>query len=308
MTSSDDIWDPSIPVEKNHYNWKDEPAVIPAAKKVPTGALTVVDLFSGCGGFSEGFRQAGFKSVFAVDIHGPSVATFRHNHPTACAVLGDMRRLTDGQIESAIPVSSVDVVTAGVPCQGFSLNNRKRWDEDDRNFLFQEFIRVVQLLQPKVVVLENVAGLAMAANGAFKRAIADAIEESGYEVDFNVLNAMEHGVPQRRMRVFFMGVRRGLEIRWPRPTHGPGLLKPVTVWQAIGDLPVLRSGDSSDVYTESPFSKYQKAMRGGCSVLLNHQAPDHPDSVIRKIEETRPGEPLYPKFKQRIRACPKFCV
>lgn len=304
MTKTLGIWDPSIPPESNHYNWTGEPVVVPRSRNPNEGALTVVDLFCGCGGFAEGFRQAGFEAVLSVDIHKPSVDTFRFNHPTASVIMGDMRKVSDSQVESVVGSSHVDVISAGVPCQGFSLNNRKRWDQDERNFLFREFIRVVDLFQPSVVVLENVSGLRMAANGAFKHAITEAIHESGYDVQSEILNALEFGVPQRRQRVFFVGVRQGLEWFWPDPTHGAGLLQPVSVWSAIGDLPAIMAGEESSTYIEPPSTDYQRYMRQSASTLLNHCAPNHPAEVIDKIAKTLPGQPMYPRFKQRIRLHP----
>jgi DNA (cytosine-5)-methyltransferase 1 len=298
------VWDKTIPPEKNIYFWDGEPKVIPPTVSPSRDKPTCIDLFCGCGGFSEGFRQAGFEAVLGVDIHKPSVDTFRYNHPSATVILGDMRKLSDDKLRDAITDRSIDVITAGVPCQGFSLNNRKRWDEDDRNFLFREFIRAVRLFKPKFVVLENVSGLAMAASGAFKKAISEAVTESGYRVQFALLNAAEYGVPQRRQRVFFVGYRDDFDFRWPEPTHHGSASPFVTVWQAIGDLPQIGPNEERSAYDQPLFSEFQKRMRGDQNVLLNHQAPNHPADVIEKIRSTAPGKPIYPKFKQRIRLHP----
>ena len=296
-------WEPGTPVEQNACYWSDEPAVIPRTAKIPAGALTVVDLFCGCGGFSVGFELAGFHSLIGADIHPPSVATFARNHPTASMIVGDMRRVKDETIIEAAGGHRVDVVAAGVPCQGFSLNNRKRHDKDDRNFLFREFIRIMNLFSPSVVLLENVSGLASSANGAFKESICHAIEESGYRVDCEMLNALDYGVPQKRRRLFFLGVRPGVKLRWLKPTHGPGRANPiVTVWDAIGDLPQVGPGEMADQYDKDPFTDYQRFMRKSCRTELhNHEAPNHPSETIEKIGATIPGKPIYPKFPQRIR-------
>jgi DNA (cytosine-5)-methyltransferase 1 len=303
--SDRDSWQPGTPIESNAYNWTNEPVVLEASRSIADGARIAIDLFCGCGGFSEGFRAAGFQAALAADIHPPSLATYRKNHPEATAILGDLRKVDEQHAFALLGGRQVDVIAAGVPCQGFSLNNRKRWDEDDRNLLFREFIRFVHIARPHVVVLENVSGLRSAGNGRFKEAIADAIQDAGYYVQFRVLNAADFGVPQKRQRVFFVGVRPGIEFRWPRSTHGAGTDSPwIGVWDAIGDLPALSPGQAAGEYDRAPFSDYQRFMRNGATVLLNHQAPNHPADVIRKIACTTPGAPMYPKFKQRIRLHP----
>jgi DNA (cytosine-5)-methyltransferase 1 len=296
-------WTPGTPIEANFHNWTDEPFVVPRTRQSEAGRPTAVDLFCGCGGFSTGFESAGFQSVLACDIHPPSVNTFAKNHPGASVIVGDMRKVSDNAIADAVGLPRVDLVAAGVPCQGFSLNNRKRWDNDERNFLFREFIRVVNLLQPSAVLLENVSGLRSAANGEFVHAIEGAIARAGYRVQSCMLNAVEYGVPQKRRRVFFLGVRPYLDSWWPVPTHvNPA--KYVSVWDAIGDLPQIGSSEASGSYDAPATTDYQRRMRRGARKLLNHVAPSHPDEVIEKIARTEPGKPMYPKFKQRIRLHP----
>jgi DNA (cytosine-5)-methyltransferase 1 len=300
--TSSDAWRRGTPVEANVYNWDGEPFVIPRDRPL-SSAPVAVDLFCGCGGFSTGFEMAGFQSALGADIHPPSVKTFTQNHPAASMIVGDMRKVSDNLVVDAVGAARVDLVAAGVPCQGFSLNNRKRWDRDERNFLFREFIRVVHLLQPRVVLLENVSGLRSAANGEFVTAIEQAIADAGYRVRSTLLNAADYGVPQRRRRVFFLGVRPDLDLWFPIATH-PAPEDHVTVWEAIGDLPQIGAAESSTRYGDAPFSDYQRLMRAGWSQLYNHVAPAHPPEVIEKISRTTPGSPIYPRFKQRIRLHP----
>jgi DNA (cytosine-5)-methyltransferase 1 len=305
--SKKDIWDPSAPVEANRENWNEDPVLIKGDHSlVPTGSFTLVDLFCGCGGFSTGFEMGNFRSILATDINKPSVETFRRNHPWADVILGDMQIVENKLVEEAIGERRVDVIAAGVPCQGFSLNNRKRWIHDERNFLFKEFIRVVEILKPRIVILENVSGLMSSASGAFMHSIADAIASCGYNVDFDMLNAVDYGVPQKRRRVFFIGADTDIEIFWPKPTHGPGRPKPhVTVWEALGDLPQIGANESSSHYDKEPLTDYQRRMRRGCDdTLWNHEAPKHPPATVKKIAAIEPGKPIYPKFKQRIRLHP----
>jgi DNA (cytosine-5)-methyltransferase 1 len=302
---SHDVWDPSVEVETNFYNWEGDPVTTPA--KQPANADFVhADLFSGCGGFSVGFEQAGFTTQLAIDIHPPSLHTLRENHPHSATICGYILRVS-AQVASKFLTKYLKhlVVTAGVPCQGFSLSNRKRHDNDKRNFLFREFIRIASELHPTCVVLENVSGLVSTMNGAFKRDIAEAIREIGYDVYFAMLNAADYGVPQKRKRIFFVGVPRGRTWLFPETTCGPGKIKYRTVADAIlGDLPELEASESSTQYSGPPTSEIQKYLRGNQHLLLNHQAPSHPLSTIQKISATIPGQPMYPKFKQRIRLDP----
>ena len=298
------VWSKSVESEKNPYFWEDKPQLIGPRENCSENKFFMVDLFCGCGGFSVGFEWAGFVPILGVDIHPQSLETFSNNHARAAVIKGDMRKVTTRLLREAVQGRHISVIAAGVPCQGFSLCNRKRHKNDQRNFLFLEFIRCVKLFKPEFVLLENVSGLASMANGVFKRDISFAIEECGYEVDFRILNAINYGVPQLRQRVFFLGARNDLEIRWPAPASGINGGKVVTVWDAIGDLPILEAGQSKNEYDKNPFTGYQKYMRSGCCSLKNHSAPNHPQEVIDKIAATKPGMPMYPKFKQRIRLNP----
>jgi DNA (cytosine-5)-methyltransferase 1 len=299
-----DSWEPGTPIEKNAHNWEEEPHLRTGRDELPDG-LRMVDLFCGCGGFSAGFRMADIHSVLGLDIHPPSLNTFQNSHPWANAILGDIREVDLSLIEESLNGDDIDVITAGVPCQGFSRNNRKRHDEDDRNFLFREFIRVSDALKPPVILLENVSGLKSAAGGGFANAIGGAMEEIGYSVKFVTLNAADYGVPQTRKRVFFLGTRDGVEVRWPKKTHGSGRERGhVGVWEAIGDLPQIEAKESTEEYDRDPFTQYQEKMRGDANTVHNHIAPKHPSSTVERIAGTEPGEPMYERFKQRIRLHP----
>lgn len=304
--SSMSVWDPRVEVETNHYNWTDDPVHTPPNRQLENdqSSYFMVDLFSGCGGFSVGFESAGFKSILAIDIHPPSLETFAKNHPGSATILGDIRKIPTEMVLKALDGKHVSIVTAGVPCQGFSLCNRKRFDEDKRNFLFKEFLRIAGAIKPDVVLLENVSGIRTAGNGSFTREIEKGIATLGNKTSVQMLNAADFGVPQKRTRVFFMGVNQGIEIRWPTRTHGIGKTPYVTVWEAIGDLPSIESGESATKYVSGPKTTYQEKMRSGADLLLNHEAPSHPQETIDKIRNTKPGHPMYPKFKQRIRLHP----
>lgn len=303
-----DVWDKSVEVESNHYNWDGEPIVNLARVTPRKTDLLHIDLFSGCGGFSVGFEQAGFTTELAVDIHPPSLETLHRNHHSATTILGDIRKVDSRMIRERVSSLKVpSVITAGVPCQGFSLANRKRNAGDKRNFLFKEFIRIANDIKPTAVILENVSGLVSTKDGEFKSAISGAITDLGYDVHFALLNAADYGVPQKRRRVFFVGLPRGMPWLFPFKTHGPNRSKGyVTVEEAIlGDLPELDAGEISTQYRRKPKLDFERYIRGDVTLLTNHQAPNHPLETIERIAGTRPGAPMYAEFRQRIRLHPK---
>ncbi len=301
--NSKSVWDKTVQVEQSRYIWHGAPIVHEPLSDDPCTNFTVAEFFSGCGGTSKGFEMAGFDVVFGSDYHRPSIESFRHNHKKAVTILADARRLRADTVLDALGGRKIDVLIAGVPCQGFSLNNRKRWEKDERNFLFLEFMRFVRELGPRIVLLENVSGLRSTANGSFVHAIKAAIESAGdYSVTHRMLNAADYGVPQLRERIFFVGTPRGFSFEWPEPTHGPIAGIPYrTVFDAISDLPKLESGGEATEYGRDPETEYQVMMRHRSKKLINHVAPRHPESTIKKIGATKPGDPIYPRFTQRIR-------
>ena len=296
------VWNKKIEAESNSYNWLDKPKIISSLRKEKNDFIHI-DLFSGCGGFSEGFHQAGFKTEVAIDIHPPSMETLLNNHKSTNGIVGDIKKVKENTINDLISnKKSIKVLTAGVPCQGFSLSNRKRHSEDKRNYLFKEFIRIAKFINPDAVILENVSGLASTKDGFFKKNISKAISDLGFDVSFSIINSADYGLPQTRRRVFFIGVRKGLKWLFPQKTHGINLKPYVTVKDAIlGDLPKLKNKEEKTIYISKPTSDYQKYLRRENKVLTNHVSPNHPESTIKKILNTKPGFPMYPKFKQRIR-------
>jgi len=296
-------WSTEVPVEVNSYYWNDDPIFSPANKNRSNSKPKVAELFCGLGGLSQGFIQAGFDLTLGADIHEPSIDSYKANHPTSSTLLGDLKKVSSAQMKSFLVQSETEIMLAGVPCQGFSLANRKRHDDDERNQLFRDFLRLAKPIKPKAVVIENVSGMRSAAGGGFVSAIRNAIEdELNLEVHVLFLNAADFGVPQTRSRLFFVGLPRGSRWVEPSPTHGPKVGVPYrTVRDAIFDLPSLASGEFADEYTKDPISELAIMLRGKETKLTNHEAPNHPQTTIDRIRATKPGSPLYSTFKQRIR-------
>jgi DNA (cytosine-5)-methyltransferase 1 len=294
------IWDKSIKVEENGYYWNKKPEFIKGSNLHTTNKV-IVEFFCGCGGTSLGFEMAGFEVILGVDIHQPSIKTFKTNHPNCSTILGDIKKINPKEVLDFLEGREIDVLIGGVPCQGFSLNNRKRHEGDERNLLYKEFVKFVKILKPKAVVLENVSGMRSAGNGEVVKNIERDLSEAGnMTVKSQMLFAPDYGVPQKRQRLIFVGIKDDVfNFGDIVKTHKPENY--VTVKDAIGDLPSLQPKESSKKYKCEPFSDYQKFMRTGSQTITTHVAPNHPADTVEKIRSTIPGQPMYPKFKQRIR-------
>lgn len=242
-------------------------------------SLTAIDLFCGAGGLSEGLRQAGFDVRAGSDFNEAAGATFERTHGNANFLGGPIQGLTVNDFLSAskLRVGELDVLTGGPPCQAYSVYNHKRGMNDARSTLFREYLRIVEGLMPRWVVMENVTGITSAGNGAALRAIVEGFTSLGYRIEWRVLRAEEYGVPQERRRFVFMGNRTGEPIVWPEPTHGTELgLKPlITVYDAISDLPILHNGEAAvgHNYASDARTEYQVELREGSTGVFNHSAP-----------------------------------
>jgi len=238
--------------------------------------LTVIDLFCGAGGLSEGFRQAGFTVLAGNDFDERAGETFAATHPEATFLPGPIQNWSaDAILQAAqLEAGELTVLVGGPPCQGFSVYNHQRGLQDARSSLYREYLRVVEGLNPEWVVLENVTGMTSAGGGGAVNAIVSGLEALGYHVESQILKAEEYGVPQERRRLVFIGNRIGQPIPWPTKTHGPGLVPFTTVRDAIGDLPSLRNGEDRGVesYPVAAFSAYQRLMRRDSERVANHSA------------------------------------
>jgi len=237
------------------------------------GAPTVVDVFSGCGGMSTGFKDAGFEILLAVDNWAPALRTYSTNHPTSSVMQLDLGSPNSINTLSSISLPRVDVVIGGPPCQGFSISG-KRLIDDPRNSLYRGFLATVELYEPKVFVLENVPNMLSIGNGTFYHSLIDEIKSLGYTPFTHILLASSFGVPQNRRRAFIVGLRESHAYSFPDPVYGPGLLPYRTVWDAISDLPA-QSVRDGEPYAVEPKSEYQKLMRDGSAGIYNHETTRH---------------------------------
>lgn len=194
--------------------------------------LKFIDLFSGCGGFSKGFEMAGMECLLGVDFNKDAIDTFLRNHKRAKAHCGDISDITPRKLREYLDGQTVDIVIGGPPCQGFSTVGKGETG-DDRNFLFQEFVRIVRLTKPKAIVLENVTGLLAKKNEKVLDLIFSQFERLGYKMDARVLCADEYGVAETRRRTIIMGTKGDVMPQFPKVTHGDRGERPIST---LGDV------------------------------------------------------------------------
>ena len=244
-------------------------------------SFKILDLFCGAGGFSYGMHKNNhFTTVVASDFNEKAADTFAFNMPEASVIVGDIK---DHEIKNQIIERSkergVNMIIGGPPCQGFSMKGKKLGLNDERNFLFREYLSVVEALSPEVFVIENVKSLLSTAGGWFREEILAYIQKLGYSVKYGVLNAKDFGVPQSRERAIFI-CSKSKTINLPT---GKGVL--TTVRDAISDLAYLESGEGEEVsrYLMQPQSDYQRCMRNESGILYNHVASKHSDLALEKL-------------------------
>lgn len=247
----------------------------------------ILDLFCGAGGMSYGMeKNHHFSTAVALDYNEHALKTFKYNMPLTEVVCGD---ITNEDIQKRIVSLSkernVNMIIGGPPCQGFSLKGKKLGLDDPRNYLFNEYLRIVEILKPEVFVIENVKALLSTSAGWFKNQIIEKVSKMGYKVTYGVLTASDFGVPQARQRAIFICSKTAV-ISLPSATCS----NPVTVRDAIFDLAYLNSGEGEfeqDYITETT-SSYQQMMREGSVKLYNHKASNHADVAIKKLQMIPP--------------------
>lgn len=180
---------------------------------------TAVDLFAGAGGLSRGLQSAGFKIAAAADFWAPAIASYRANFADHPSYEMDLAHL-DARTIATWGLPEVDLVAGGPPCQGFSIQ-RIGADTDARNNLIFAFSKAVQLIRPKMFLMENVPGLLGHRGKAIAERFIHEMEDEGFQVHSEILNAADFGVPQLRRRVFLVGWRKGElpDFVFPSPTH-----------------------------------------------------------------------------------------
>lgn len=279
-------------------------------------SFSVVDVFCGAGGLSEGFRQAGFDVVLGLDWDEHACATHATNFPESITWNRDVREVTGREILRATRRRSIDVVIGGPNCQGVSERGH-RDPKDARNQMFGQFARLVEELRPKFFVIENVAGLTHKHNFPLLQRVFRKFRALGYRCAADVLLAANYGVPQLRHRLVIVGTRLPrVELSLPAPSHdehgvgamGESRLRHVTVREAIGDLHRLSTGKGMEERdypsVKSRLTAFQSSMRRGSVCLHNHIAAKTAQINIERVSwipeggnwKDIPSELLPPRF------------
>lgn len=252
---------------------------------------TCVDLFCGAGGLSYGLELAGFDPVVAVDFDKNATATYKANHPNTAVLTADICTLDTQEIIKHLNGRELDLLAGGPSCQGYSTHG-KRDPNDERNFLFQHYLRIAKALRPKWILIENVQGLLTYNKGYFRAEILSQLETMGYHAEAKVLVTSEYGVPQIRKRIFFVATRTNQEITFPLPTHGAvenGLKPCTTVGEALFDLPLLLKSKVRKSYTTEPKTELQCYLRGASEQLSLHEARPLSEPAQRIAEHVKEG-------------------
>ncbi|MEZ7890033.1 DNA cytosine methyltransferase [Pedobacter aquae] len=248
--------------------------------------IKVIGLFSGCGGLDLGFKQAGYDLIWANDILKDACDTYRLNIG-GHIVNEDITKIDLNTIPNA------DIIIGGPPCQGFS-GIGKRDPNDNRSALVYSYLDVVNKVQPKIFLFENVTGIksSKAADGSkVIDNLKQAFENIGYHINIFTLNAADYGVPQRRKRVFIIGNKLGVDISVPPQTHfenKEGKRKWISSFEAISDLDSpTENGETK--YKHQPKNEYQTLMRKNADKTTLHIVPYSSPTDKQIISHVKPG-------------------
>lgn len=258
----------------------------------------ILDLFSGAGGFSLGFEQANFDSILAIDKWEDAIKTYNTNRAQNVGTTRDICDFSDDEINQLKLFYDVVGVIGGPPCQGFSMVGT-RDENDERNNLYLQFVRFVNIIKPKFFVLENVKGLLNMSSGYFKEDIVSRFTKIGYNVNFKVLKASHYGVPQSRDRVFFVGL---LKDEFGKQFFDFNKIQKrtmVSTLDALSDLPNLDLGDNPHIYNKKPENGFQEEMRIGSNTIHNNEVTNHTQKTIDIIKMVPDGgniKDLNPEF------------
>lgn len=251
-----------------------------------------MDLFAGAGGLAVGFRQAGWSIAFGNDVDPVASETFRINFPEASFFEGSVSELTAEDIaaETDAAPGELDCLIGGPPCQSFSHNNHKRSAVDDRARLFEHYLSIVAALKPKTIVMENVPGILSIDKGSVVQEILDGLTALGFNQPvIRLLSSEEFGTPQVRRRAIIAASRIGPSsslipspshwspryghVGYPRKRPVGANKQPVTVWQAIGDLPELQGGGGQQEFVRDwkrATTSYQREAQRNAPIIFNH--------------------------------------
>ena len=267
--------------------------------------MKVLDTFAGAGGFSLGFEQTGnFEVIGAIELDEWAADTFKHNHRNSVVLVGDISKYDKSFLLETFK-GKPDIILGGPPCQGFSIANKKAGDPNDpRNSLFKEFVRMGEIFEPQVMIMENVPNLIKARTHDKElviNIIVQELERLGYYVYHTILSATDFGVPQIRKRLVVVASKEPLSNPFPQATHSIGqatsptffdLKLTPTLWDAISDLPEIAACEGKEEmnYTMQAQTELQMYLRENCDKVYNHVAMRHSKRIVERFASMLCGD------------------
>lgn len=263
----------------------------------------IIDLFSGCGGFSVGFEKAGFSVSKAVEFDSKIASIYADNHPSANLFIDDIGKINN---ETNFSKGEVDIIVGGPPCQGFSMAGARirqnAFIDDPRNYLFKQYLKVVQIVKPKVFIIENVKGILSMNNGDIFKEIINVFSDSNnfdgdkYYLHYKIVKGIEFGIPQKRERVIIIG-RKNKDFDFEKYLEKaksiiklkyPSFYDKVTVRDAIGNLP--EPTDNGIIKNPKPLTDYQKFLLSESQKITNHTRFELTPVALNRIKQIKPGQ------------------
>ena len=256
-----------------------------------------LDLFSGAGGLTLGFRNAGIHSIGAIELDRFAAETFHYNFPEIPLFNRDIYSFSDEEICELF--SGVDIIAGGPPCQGFSVAGPTQYGIiDKRNTLIMEFFRFINILRPRYCVLENVKGILSGKMNSTQKALAvymEALSKIGYKSRVYVLQAADFGVPQFRERVVIISATDEQTLPNCIKGNNAGEENWIKVRDVFGDLPIINAGEGTNdlvSYAGQPQSAYQEYLRLGSMGVTNHVAMKHTKRLVDRFASIPQGGSL----------------
>lgn len=259
--------------------------------------LKIIDLFAGCGGFSCGFIQSGYKVIKAVEFDQMIASTYALNHPDTKIIVNDIQNIDTSR---EFQEGEADIIIGGPPCQGFSMAGariRTGFISDPRNYLFKHYFNIVKTVNPKIFLMENVKGILTMKNGVIFNEILRKFSDksnfngSSYNVYHKILKASDFGIPQDRERVIIIGIKDGeidiedifLSAKNRIKKKELSYFDKITVWDAISNLSDIE--ESKEVFNPLPQSNYQKYLSSKGNTLYNHIKTNHSSVAIERMKK-----------------------
>jgi DNA (cytosine-5)-methyltransferase 1 len=231
--------------------------------------LKFISLFTGAGGLDIGFKEAGFECILASDIMPEAAATFKANFSNIKFIQKDIRQISTEEIQKIIKEKSIDVIVGGPPCQGFSNMGNKN-SSDPRNYLFESYVNIVDALQPKCFLFENVKGLFTMFEGRFFENIINSFLKIGYNISYSIIDSSDYGVPQKRERIFIFGTKLNKKFKFPLKSSGN--FRKLKSFQNVGEAIIDLIGKEN--------------------IFPNHMPLNHSEIVLKRYQLIKEGGKL----------------